>query len=344
MRVDRGTVLVTGANGYIASCTIYELLQAGYAVRGTVRSPHLADRLRARLRTWSDDGLLEIVHVPDITIPGAFDNAVQAVAHIAAPISSTFTDPSPILATAVQSTTGLLDSCVSAAGPNLKSFILMSSATTMIPKGLYAHLITEADWENWAEDEIAALGPRASASSIYVASKTASERAMWRFRNERGPPFSMTSINPGFVCGPPLVLPDDPNQLSETAGIVWDVFHGQKVKPAFQGIWPYVDIHDVARLIIWAIDHPALLDKERYLAVATEASPLNIAELLLRGYPGRRDIIRGPWSGANDSSEQPVPGRTVGFDASKAVKATGKPWISFDRTVLEAAKDFEVYL
>ena len=77
MSGERKTVLVTGANGYIASCTIHGLLQAGYAVRGTVRSPQLADRLKKKLQTWCDDGLLEIVHVPDISIPGAFDDAVQ---------------------------------------------------------------------------------------------------------------------------------------------------------------------------------------------------------------------------------------------------------------------------
>lgn len=35
---DKGTVLVTGATGYIASHVINELLQRGYKVVGTVRN------------------------------------------------------------------------------------------------------------------------------------------------------------------------------------------------------------------------------------------------------------------------------------------------------------------
>lgn len=146
------------------------------------------------------------------------------------------------------------------------------------------------------------------------------------------------------MCGPPLSLPDDPTQLSETAKIVWNVLDGQKVNPAFEGIWPYVDVRDVARLVVWAVGHPTQSDKERYLAVATEASPLNIAKNLLQLYPRRQKIIQGSCSGANLSLEQPVPERAVGFDSSKAVKATGDAWISFDRTILHAAKEFEIYL
>lgn len=122
---------------------------------------------------------------------------MSAVAHIAAPISSALADPGPVLATAVRSTTYLLDSCMSAAGPQLESFILMSSAAAMIPKEPQSRPITESVWEDWAEEELDALGRQASASSIYVASKTASERSMWLFHNERQPRFAMTSINPG---------------------------------------------------------------------------------------------------------------------------------------------------
>lgn len=84
MRERRKTVLVTGANGYIASRTIHRFLQAGFAVRGTVRSPHLADALKKNLQAWCHDELLEIVHVPDISVPRAFDNAVQGKQDLAA--------------------------------------------------------------------------------------------------------------------------------------------------------------------------------------------------------------------------------------------------------------------
>ena len=76
---NKGTVLVTGANGYIAARTVEAFLQAGYTVRGTARSKTTTQGLRDALAKYGDK--LEIVEVPDITAPGAFDNAVQGMIH-----------------------------------------------------------------------------------------------------------------------------------------------------------------------------------------------------------------------------------------------------------------------
>lgn len=68
-------VLVTGANGYVAGQTIAALLSAGYAVRGTVRSTNSAKALVDAFSSYGD--ALEIVQVPDIVAPGAFDEVVK---------------------------------------------------------------------------------------------------------------------------------------------------------------------------------------------------------------------------------------------------------------------------
>lgn len=71
----KSVVLVTGANGYIAARTVEAFLQAGHSVRGTVRSKSSAKDLVDALSQYADR--LEIVEVPDITAPGAFDGAVK---------------------------------------------------------------------------------------------------------------------------------------------------------------------------------------------------------------------------------------------------------------------------
>ena len=68
-------VLVTGANGYIAARTAEAFLKAGYSVRGTVRSKSSAKDLVDALSEYA--GRFELVEVPDITVPGAFDEAVK---------------------------------------------------------------------------------------------------------------------------------------------------------------------------------------------------------------------------------------------------------------------------
>lgn len=72
---DKGRVLVTGANGYIAGRTVEAFLKAGYAVRGTVRALGSAAEVAAALSEYADK--LEFVSVPDITAPGAFDEAIN---------------------------------------------------------------------------------------------------------------------------------------------------------------------------------------------------------------------------------------------------------------------------
>ena len=92
------TVLVTGATGFIAQHCIIQLLDAGYAVRGTARSadrtaevaqiisPHLSDAARARL---DDD--FEIV-AADLTADAGWEQAATGcrfVLHVASPIPRT---------------------------------------------------------------------------------------------------------------------------------------------------------------------------------------------------------------------------------------------------------------
>jgi len=58
-------VLVSGANGFVATWVIRNLLEHGYSVRGTVRSSHKGDQLKKYSASYGDK--LEIVIVEDIT-------------------------------------------------------------------------------------------------------------------------------------------------------------------------------------------------------------------------------------------------------------------------------------
>ena len=63
--ITSGKVLVTGANGYIAVWIVKSLLEAGFAVRGTVRSDAKAAYLRSFFRSSGDK--FETVVVSDMT-------------------------------------------------------------------------------------------------------------------------------------------------------------------------------------------------------------------------------------------------------------------------------------
>jgi nucleoside-diphosphate-sugar epimerase len=71
------TILVTGANGYIAAQVVENLLAAGYRVRGTVRSVEKSKSLLDKLTAKHGAGKVEFVQVEKIAEEGAFKDAIK---------------------------------------------------------------------------------------------------------------------------------------------------------------------------------------------------------------------------------------------------------------------------
>ncbi|KAL2168850.1 hypothetical protein VTG60DRAFT_6752 [Thermothelomyces hinnuleus] len=254
----KGLVLVTGANGYIAGRTVEALLKAGYSVRGTVRKLQSVERTKEILSEYADK--LEFVEVPDITAPGAFDDAVKGVdvvAHLASPISFDFTDPEPVLRNAVNGTVRALESAVKE--PKIRTFVLMSSIAAMLQqRNEQQYTYTDADWNNSSEAAVAQMGKATPGPIIYAASKAAVEKALWAFRDEHKPSFTVTSINPCFVAGPALVPPATPGDINRTNRLIPDVYSGMPLEEAGRkgALVRYVDVRDAARLVVFAVEPP----------------------------------------------------------------------------------------
>ncbi|CAK5277914.1 unnamed protein product [Mycena citricolor] len=58
-------VLVSGANGFLATWVVRSFLEQGYTVRGTIRSASKGANLKELFKSYGDK--LELVVVPDIT-------------------------------------------------------------------------------------------------------------------------------------------------------------------------------------------------------------------------------------------------------------------------------------
>jgi uncharacterized protein YbjT (DUF2867 family) len=69
--------LVTGVNSYLGSHIANELLAFGYKVRGTVRDVKKATWTTEFFEKKYGKNKFESILVPDISIPGAFDDAVK---------------------------------------------------------------------------------------------------------------------------------------------------------------------------------------------------------------------------------------------------------------------------
>lgn len=79
------TVLVTGANGYIGSHVVDQLLLAGYKVRGTVRDATKAKWVQDLFEKRYGTGKFESFVVPDMNVDGAYDEAAKGMQPVLMP-------------------------------------------------------------------------------------------------------------------------------------------------------------------------------------------------------------------------------------------------------------------
>ncbi|KAF2175037.1 NAD(P)-binding protein [Zopfia rhizophila CBS 207.26] len=315
--------------GYIAAQTAKRFLDAGYSVRGTVRKLASArPLLEDGLKEYSQAGKFEVVEVPDITVDGAFDEAVKdvtAIAHMASPVSFFFKDPEPVLHAAINGTKTILNSALKA-GPQLQTVVYTSSITAVKSAKEPHYVYDESDWNDYAEKEVERLGKDTPGPIIYSASKVAAEKAFWAFREEKKPSFTMTAINPVFVIGPPLIAPKTESAVGETIRLIWTVFSGAPFPLPVNGFNFTVDVRDVAALML-------------YIASSAAGGPQAIADILRKELPETRGRIAEGNPGKGYNKEYTVPDGEIDINSEKG-KALLGGWIPYEKSVVDTAKSF----
>jgi nucleoside-diphosphate-sugar epimerase len=298
---------------------------------------------------------IEIFAVPDITVPGAFDQAVAGVHgifHTASPV--TFSQVyEEVIPPAVAGTETLLNSALAHAGPQLEAVVVTSSAASVVDPKPGPYTFTEADYASQAlttTEANRAAGTPTPGGVVYAASKQAAERAVWHFKDTHAPPFAISTIHPTVTIGPPVLLPADPAKLNSTLQPTYDIFVGKPIPPTI-GSGSFVDVRDVALTHLWTYEHAALANGERFIASQGYGPPQALADILREAYPDRRGIIQegkpgDGYVGYEDGVVKEVqypPGRAR-VSGEKAQKAMGVRFRTFKESVIETAKAMERYL
>jgi dihydroflavonol-4-reductase len=192
-------VILTGASGFIAKHVAVALLNAGHAVRGTLRDPARGAEVRAAVAPLLSDpaGLDDRLTFAraDLSSDAGWAAAMAgggALIHTASPFP--LTQPKnreALIRPAVDGTRRAL-SAAHAAGIGR---VVMTSSTVAISAAPLPPGRTAYDETVWSDPE----GPLANA---YAASKTLAERAAWDFAAAH-PDLMLTVINPTLVLGPP---------------------------------------------------------------------------------------------------------------------------------------------
>lgn len=202
-------ILVTGANGYLASHIVSQFLSRGYKVRGTVRDPSSVPWLAGDLfATYAAAGSFELVSVPDLGAPDAFDAVVagmNAVIHVAT-VATFDPDPDKVVAPTVAATRNLLR-LAKAAGTVTRFVYTSTFGTTgaLAPGrgGGEMRVISQHSWNDDAAPPGDPNDPRRGLMN-YVASKLHSEKEVLRFARDEDAGFVVNVVSPVTVFGETL--------------------------------------------------------------------------------------------------------------------------------------------
>ena len=259
-------VLVTGGSGFVAVHCIVQLLQAGYRVRTTVRSPGREAEVRAMVAAGGADASAFGFAAADLMRDAGWAEAVAGcdfVLHVASPFPLNVPrDEDELIVPARE---GALRVLRAARDAGVKRVVLTSSFAAVGYGTAYTgRPYTEKDWTD----------PAGEGVSAYVKSKTLAERAAWDFIAREGGALELTTVNPVGIFGPALG-----KDVSTSIEIVRRMMNGE-VPGLPDMVFGVVDVRDVADLHLRAMVEPAARG-ERFLAVAGDfVSMAQIAAVL----------------------------------------------------------------
>jgi len=260
------TVLVTGGSGFVGSHVVLQLLDAGDAVRTTVRSLTREAGVRAMLRDAGarPNGRLSFF-AADLERDDGWTEAVAGcdyVVHVASPIPAAAPKTEDELIR--PACDGVLRVLRAARDAGVTRVVLTSSCGAIY----YGHPpqtapFDETSWTNLDGD-----------MSAYVRSKAIAERAAWGFMAAEGGSLELSVINPAGIFGP-VLGPD----FSSSIDLVARLLKGMPGCPRI--FFAAVDVRDVADLHLRAMTDPAARG-ERFIATSGDIMSMFAIATVLR--------------------------------------------------------------
>ncbi|KIV95478.1 hypothetical protein PV10_03131 [Exophiala mesophila] len=333
------TILITGISGYVAAWIAHSFLEAGYNVRGTVRSEKRIDGIKKVHEKYADK--LSFAIVPDSVTPGAFNEAAKGVIgiiHTANPFVLNPKDNEEELLT--PSINGVINALEAAhtQGSNVSRFVLTGSFANILDlsKGYRpGYVYSEADWNPATYEE--AKNSDSGAFS-YCAAKGLAERAGWDWMEKNTPAFDFVSIDPPWIFGPTLGGIKSLEHLNESTEAIWKLLDAKEVPPVDFGGFADVRLIGEAHLKAYEVKEAG---NQRFL-VGSHFDYQTAVDHLRKDLPELRDRLPEGVPGAGLT--QPL----YQLDGSKAQRVLGIEYIPLDVSMkdtmtglLEAAKQLK---
>ena len=243
MTISSKPILVTGASSFVGIHTIFQLLEQGYTVRGTIRSLSKESEVREAVTKYGQPNDRLEFKAADLEQDTGWDeamNGIDYVLHVASPFP--LFEPEnedELIIPAVQGTLRVLRAAHKA---GVKRVVQVSSVAAVSSGYKDKHrTFTEDDW-SIVENNIGA----------YAKSKTLAERAAWDFINgpENTNHMELVAINPPLILGPV------PNKNFRTSVEVIRTYMLGQVPGVGRIKMGLVDVRDVAAAIILGMTTP----------------------------------------------------------------------------------------
>ncbi|MGC4940577.1 NAD-dependent epimerase/dehydratase family protein [Kribbella sp. DT2] len=261
------TVLVTGGTGYVAGWCIVTLLERGYDVRTTVRSPAKGEAVREAVSTAVDPGERLTFAVADLMSDDGWADAVRGVdyvLHVASPLGDgDSSDPDALIRPARE---GALRVLRAATTEGVQRVVMTSAANASSPASYAEEGVT--DETLWTVDD--------PSLPAYRRSKTLAEKAAWDFMAAYDGPTQLTTVLPGGVFGPILSAAN-----LGTVNIIARMVKGDMPGAPRIGL-EVVDVRDLADLHVRAMTVPEAAG-ERFLGTGEFIWMRDIARVLKDG-------------------------------------------------------------
>lgn len=241
---DLHRVLVTGANGYVASWIVKQLLEEGVAVHATVRNKANTKKYQHLLDIASTTpGTLHVFEA-DLLETDSFQEAMNGcdvVMHTASPFVMQVDDPyQGLINPALKGTENVLTTVEQTS--SVRRVVLTSSVAAIYGdnqdlKNIDKQRFTEADWNISSS----------AGHQPYSYSKTLAERRAWQMV-EGQDRWDLVVINPGFVMGPSL----SPESSSQSLAFMEQMIDGTLKMGVPDLDYGLVDVRNVAEAHITA--------------------------------------------------------------------------------------------